>query len=172
MHWNDEMGSRNRRRKLLVGLGDNLHEFGGTTIPGVVVVAGSRYTKNGKWSFTAYDLVFAPAAWHYEAAQSWEEGNYFQDAKSVADAAGKLAAAGCGADAAKVVEFLRDKFPKTCERLDGIAAGLASVLSATPPAAAPTPEDELYAHMVRVYQSRGLDAVRAVIARFDGSLVN
>lgn len=125
--WNDGMGSRGRRRKLLVGLGDAIHEFSGRSIHGIVAVVSDRYEKNGKWSNTTYSLAMAAGTWSHEEGQSWEEGEYFHGAACPADAVVKLRRSGCTAPDGVVLSFLQTAFPKTIERLTVRAAEIASV---------------------------------------------
>jgi len=55
--WSSEMRNRSRTPQLLVLSEGKLEVFQGKSIPGKVVVTGSHYKKNGKWSGTIYQLV-------------------------------------------------------------------------------------------------------------------
>lgn len=125
--WNDGIGNRGRRSKLLIGKGDQVVEFVGQSVPGLVAVRSSKYEKNGKWSNTDYILVLSPGAWHHIESQSWEEGEFFHGCASPSDAVTRLRKSGyVGADDT-MLAFLGEKFPKTMERLRETAASLKSV---------------------------------------------
>jgi hypothetical protein len=57
IQWSSEMRNRSRTPQLLVLSEGKLNVFQGKSIPGKVVVTGSHYKKNGKWSGTTYQLV-------------------------------------------------------------------------------------------------------------------
>lgn len=125
--YSDGIGNRGRQSKLIVGRGEAIHEFVGASIPGVVAVTGSDYTKNGKWSHTDYRLQFAPTAWASQQGQSWEEGQWFHGCASPTAVVAVLRKAGCQASENAVIAFLDATFPKTMERIRAAAAALASV---------------------------------------------
>ena len=62
--WSDGLGSRSRSPFLLFIKGDEIIPFDGSDIPGVVVVRGTDYAKNGKWSHTTYRLQLADGIRH------------------------------------------------------------------------------------------------------------
>lgn len=71
--WSNKLGHRGRRAWLfLVGPGDQLHEFTGKDIPGIVVVKGTDYFKNGKWSHFVYRLMLAEGVRPIAGRQGWE----------------------------------------------------------------------------------------------------
>lgn len=127
MSWNDGIGSRGRQSVLIIGKEDSIHQFRGSSIPGIVAVASSNYEKNGKWSNTTYSLVLASTAWAFSMTQSWEDGRYFDRAVTPADAVAELRKAGCAAPDIVVLEFLKKEFPKTMQRLEATASDIASV---------------------------------------------
>jgi hypothetical protein len=57
IEWSSMMRNRSRTPQLLVLSEGKLEVFQGKSIPGKVVVTGSHYKKNGKWSGTTYQLV-------------------------------------------------------------------------------------------------------------------
>jgi len=129
--WSDGIGSRSRSPFLLFVRGDEIISFGGSDIPGVVVVRGTDYTKNGKWSHTTYRLQLADGIRHIAGRDGWETGRF---------AEGLASAAGCKtpdtwADTAKALgvsvpsamEFLRSWRPKAAEKLDEVEQALAKL---------------------------------------------
>lgn len=114
--YNDGLSPRSRRKKLFVGKGEQIHEFKGQTIQGIVVVCKTGYEKNGKWSNTTYHLALDDAAWHYEDKQSWEEGNWLHPASSTQEAVKIFQNAGCTAQENTIIAFLDGIFPKTMAR--------------------------------------------------------
>ncbi len=52
-------GSNRHRPRLLLQKGEALVEFAGSSIPGVIRVDGEQPVKNGKWSYTKWELSVA-----------------------------------------------------------------------------------------------------------------
>ncbi len=127
IQWSNGQGSRGRKAMLLVGRGEEIHQFVGQSIENVVGVAGSDYVKNGKWSHTTYTLRLPTDGWHYIASQSWEEGEYFHGCKAVEEVTADLRKVGCTAPEDKLVAALDAAFPKTMERIRATESALKSV---------------------------------------------
>ncbi len=131
IEWSDEMGSRSRSPFLLFVKGDAIVAFGGSDIAGVVVVRGTDYKKNGKWSHTTYRLQLADGIRHIAGMSGWETGRFVE---------GLASAVGCAtpdtwADTAKALgisvpsamEFLRAWRPKAATKLDEVEQSLAKL---------------------------------------------
>lgn len=131
IEWSDGIGSRGRSPFLLFIKGDEIVSFGGHAIEGVVVVRGTDYTKNGKWSHTTYRLQVADGVRHIAGRSGWETGRFIE---------GLGSAVGCGtpdtwADTANAfgvsvpsaMEFLRSWRPKAAEKLDEVEQSLAKL---------------------------------------------
>jgi len=129
--WSDGIGSRSRSPFILFVRGDEIISFGGSDIPGVVVVRGTDYTRNGKWSHTTYRLQLANGIRHIAGRDGWDSGRF---------AEGLASAAGCKtpdtwADTAKALgvsvpsamDFLRSWRPKAAEKLDEVEQALAKL---------------------------------------------
>lgn len=131
IEWSDGIGSRGRWSFLLLIKGDEIIAFSGETISGVVVVRGTDYTKNGKWSHTTYRLQLADGVRHIAGRSGWETGRFVE---------GLGSAVGCAtpdtwADTAKALgvsvpsamEFLRSWRPKAAKKLDEVEQSLAEL---------------------------------------------
>ena len=131
MTWSNEMGSRSREPFLLFIKGDEVTTFVGKDILGVVVVRGTDYTKNGKWSHTTYRLQLADGICHIAGRDGWETGRFVE---------GLGAAVGCatpdtwanvgkalGVSVPSAMEFLRSWRPKAAAKLDEVEASLAKL---------------------------------------------
>lgn len=130
--WSDRPGSRGRNPFLLFILrGDEIIPFVGSDISGVVVVRGTDYTKDGKWSHTTYRLQLADGIRHIAGRDGWETGRFVE---------GLASAVGCAtpdtwADTAKALgvsvpsamELLRSWRPKAAEKLDEVEQSLAKL---------------------------------------------
>ena len=83
LEWSDEDGSRGRRAHLILRRGEELIRFAGKSIPGVVAVCGSDYTKGGKWSHTTYRLrLAAGVAVAFEGHSGLETGTIMESLKA------------------------------------------------------------------------------------------
>ena len=131
IEYSDGIGSRGRNPFLLFVRGDEVIVFRGQDIAGVVVVRGTDYTKNGKWSHTTYRLQLADGIQHIAGRSGWETGRFVE---------GLASAVGCAtpdtwADTAKALgvsvpsamEFLRSWRPKAAEELDKVEESLAKL---------------------------------------------
>jgi len=129
------MGPRGRNPFLIFVCGDEVIAFGGSDIPGVVVVRGTDYKKNGKWSHTTYRLQLADGIRHIAGMNGWETGRFVE---------GLASAVGCAtldtwADTAKALgvsvpsamEFLRSWRPKAAAKLDEVEQALANLEEAS-----------------------------------------
>lgn len=128
IEWSNRIGSRECRPFLLLIKGDEVIPFAGSNIPGVVVVRGTDYTKQGKWSHTTYRLQVVDGVRHIAGRDGWETGRFVE---------GLGSAVGCAtpdtwADTAKALgvsvpsamEFLRSWRPKAAEKLDEVEQAL------------------------------------------------
>ncbi len=135
IEWSNGIGSRGRNPFLLFVRGDEIVPFAGSNIDGVVVVRGTDYSKNGKWSHTTYRLELASDIRHIAGRDGWETGRFVE---------GLGSAAGCAtpdtwADTAKALgvsvpsamEFLRSWRPKAAEKLDEVEQALANLEEAS-----------------------------------------
>lgn len=78
IEWNDGLGSRSRSPWLLLIKGEEIVAFTGETIPGFVVVRGTNYKKNGKWSNTTYRLTLADGVREISGRAGWESGLFVE----------------------------------------------------------------------------------------------
>jgi len=133
--WSDGIGSRGRNPFLIFVRGDEIIPFAGNDIAGVVVVRGTDYTKNGKWSHTTYRLQLADGIRHIAGRSGWETGRFVE---------GLGSAVGCStpdtwADTAKALgvsvpsamEFLRSWRPKAADKLDEVEQSLMALEEAS-----------------------------------------
>lgn len=74
--YSDEMRSRRRQPWLLLIKEDEITPFAGDSIPGIAVVAGTDYRKNGKWSHTTFRLQLAPGVRAISGMDGWETGRF------------------------------------------------------------------------------------------------
>ncbi len=133
--WSDGIGSRGRNPFLLFVRGDEIIVFRGQNIPGVVVVRGTDYTKNGKWSHTTYRLELANDIRAIAGRDGWETGRFVEGLGSAvgvktpdtwADTAKAL-----GVSVPSAMEFLRSWRPKAAEKLDEVEQSLADLEEAS-----------------------------------------
>ena len=133
--WSDGIGSRGRNPFLLFVRGDEVIVFRGQNIPGVVVVRGTDYTKNGKWSHTTYRLELANDIREIAGRDGWETGRFVEGLGSAvgaktpdtwADTAKAL-----GVSVPSAMEFLRSWRPKAAEKLDEVEQSLADLEEAS-----------------------------------------
>ncbi len=131
IEWSDQIGSRGRGAWLLFVKGDEIIPFSGMDIPGVVVVRGTDYTKNGKWSHTTYRLQVADSVRHIAGRNGWETGRFVEGLGSAvgcatpdtwADTASAL-----GVSVPSTMEFLRAWRPGAAEKLDEVEESLAKL---------------------------------------------
>lgn len=133
--WSDGIASRGRNPWLLFIKGDEVIVFDTKNIPGVVVVRGTDYSKNGKWSHTTYRLELASGIRHISGHNGWETGRFVE---GLGDAVG-CATPDTWADTAKALgvsvpsamEFLRAWRPKAADKLDEVEQSLAELEEAS-----------------------------------------
>lgn len=139
IEYSDGIASRSRKPWLLLIRGEEIHVFKGEPIPGVVAIAGSSYTKNGKWSHTTYRLGVADDVRVISGRDGWEEGTFAEGLSAVrnmkVDSWIDLAAA-LGVMLPSVQEWLRAWRPLAAERFDKAEAALAEVDDAAGPVGA------------------------------------
>jgi len=128
--WSNEPGPRSRGAWLILRKGEELREFKGETIPGWVVVVSSRFTKNGKWSHTTYQLALGAGVVAIPGRTGWETGRWTEGVQA---ATGKptgtwselAVALGVSEDAVRA--FVTANYPKTGERLTQTEKELAAL---------------------------------------------
>lgn len=129
--WSDELASRGRNPFLLFVRGDEIIPFRGENIPGVVVVRGTDYTKNGKWSHTTYRLELAESIRYIAGYDGWGTGRFVEGLGSAVgcptpdtwpDTASAL-----GVSVPSAMEFLRSWRPKAAAKLDEVEESLAAL---------------------------------------------
>lgn len=129
--WSDRQGSRDRHAWLLLVKGEKIVSFIGEAIPGVAVIRGSDYRKDGKWSHTTYRLELGEGVRAFAGLNGWETGRFVEGLCSVvggpvidrwSDVANAL-----GVSVPSAMEFLRAWRPKAAEALDEVDAQLASL---------------------------------------------
>lgn len=128
--WSNEPGPRSRGAWLILRKDGELREFKGETIQSWVVVVSSRYTKNGKWSHTTYQLALGAGVVAIPGRNGWETGRWTEGVQSAtgkpADTWQELAVAlGVSEDSARA--FVSENYPKTGERLTQTDAELAAL---------------------------------------------
>ncbi len=138
--WKDKMAPRRRRPwAIIIGPGDELELFSGTSVPGKVAVVGCDYTKNGVWSHSTYRLEVAPGVRFLSGHFGFETGTFTEGLRAATrkptDRWHEVANA-LGVSLPVAQEFLRGWLPKAAEKLDQIEADLASLDEASPVGAA------------------------------------
>jgi hypothetical protein len=124
---------------IIIGPGDELELFSGTSVPGKVAVVGRDYKKCGIWSHHIYRLEIAEGVRFIPGHMGFETGTFVEGLR---DATGKPAdrwhevAEALGVTLPVAQEFLRAWLPETAKRLDQVEADLASIDEASPVGAA------------------------------------
>lgn len=135
--WSDCLGHRSRQPWLLLIEGDTIHSFTGKDIPGVVVVKGTDYSKNGKWSHNTFRLLVQNGVRHIAMHSGWETGTfaeglarvlYKQTPDTWIELAGLL---GVSVDSAKA--FLVAHRPKQAEEMDARESAMEKLDDEAPP---------------------------------------
>lgn len=131
MEWNDRMGERSRKAWLLLVRGEEVEIFSGKTIPGFVVVRGTDYHQNGKWSYTTYRLEVASGVTPIPGLNGWETGKFTEGLRSSLrtgsiDTWSDLALA-LGTSVPAAMKFLRKWRPKASAVLDEVDHDLESL---------------------------------------------
>lgn len=126
--WSDGLGPRSRSPFLLLIKGDEIVAFDGKDISGLVVVRGTDYEKNGKWSHTTYRLAVADGVRHIAGRSGWNTGRFVEGLGeavgcSTPDTWAETAEA-LGVSVPSAMEFLRSWRPKAAEKLDEVEQSL------------------------------------------------
>ena len=129
--YSDKLAPRRRRPwAIIIGPGDELELFSGTSVPGKVAVVGCDYTKNGVWSHSTYRLEVAPGVRFLSGHFGFETGTFTEGLRAATrkptDRWHEVANA-LGVSLPVAQEFLRGWLPKAAEKLDQIEADLASL---------------------------------------------
>lgn len=125
MTWSDEMGSRSRKAWLLLLKGEQVLNFTVQSIPGVVVVRGTEYKKNGKWSHTTFRLELATGVRAISGYDGWETGKFVEGIRSAVNFSKPIdtwadVANAMGVSVPSAMQFLRSWRPKAAEALDQV----------------------------------------------------
>lgn len=116
--WNDRQGNRDRRAlSVLVTEDGNVHQFTGMSIPGVCQAADLGFTKNGKWSYTEFEVLHRDSTSFVSWMEDWGNGLAFPQPSWEAGFTW-LAEQAAGLSMEGFEKFIREKFPKTAERWD------------------------------------------------------
>lgn len=131
IEWSDGIGSRGRGPFLVFIKGDEIIPFDGKNISGVVVVRGTDYTKNGKWSHTTYRLDVADGIRHIAGRSGWETGRFGEGLGSAVGCATTdtwaETAKALGVSVPSTMEFLRGWKPQAAEKLDKVEQSLVAL---------------------------------------------
>lgn len=135
MVWSNEIGSRGRKPFLLFIRGDEVIVFLGENIPGVVVVRGTDYTRNGKWSHTTYRLQIADGIREIAGRDGWETGRFVEGLACAVscktpDTWADIAKA-LGVSVPSAMDFLRSWRPKAAAKLDEVEESLMALEEAS-----------------------------------------
>lgn len=130
--WSDEMGSRGRGSWLLLIKGEEVVVFKGGDLPGVAVVRGTDYCKNGKWSHTTYRLELAPGVRPIPGKDGWETGRFAEGLRPAVGYRGPIdtwidLGMALGISVPSAMKFLRAWRPKAAERFDEVDARLSAL---------------------------------------------
>lgn len=106
-----------------------IHEFVGSSIPGIVAIVYRDYEKAGKWSGSIWTLRFAPGAGCLVSKNDWETGNRFHAATSFGDVVAEFRARGCTAPDETIIAALKAAIPRTMARIQKSEDALVSVQS-------------------------------------------
>lgn len=122
IEWSDGLGQRSCRRFLIFIHGDEVVPFRGENIKNVVVVSGTDYTKNGKWSYTTYRLQLADGVRYIAGRDGWNTGRFTEGlgeavGRKTPDTWSQVSEA-LGASVPSAMRFLRAWRPKAAEALD------------------------------------------------------
>ncbi|HHX27689.1 MAG TPA: hypothetical protein GX716_01625 [Firmicutes bacterium] len=138
--YSDELAPRRRRAwAIIIGPGDELERFTGTSVPGKVAVVGCDYKKNGVWSHSTYRLEVAPGVRFLSGHFGFETGTFLEGLRTATrqptDRWHEVANA-LGVSLPVAQDFLRGWLLKEAQRLDQVEADLASLDDASPTGAA------------------------------------
>lgn len=130
--WSDLLGSRSREAWLLLVKGENVHVFTGQGIAGVVVVRGTDYKKNGKWSHTTYRLELLPGVRAIPGRDGWETNRFTEGLQAAVHRRDPIdtwsdVASALGISVPGAMKFLREWRPKAARTLDEVDAKLSEL---------------------------------------------
>jgi len=126
--WNSKQGNRDRSAWCLLIQGDVVHVFSGENIPGVAVVKGESFHKDGKWSFTEYDLSLADNVRSVAGKKGWNNGSFLEGlAEAVSKETPRIwpevaEALGVSVKSARVL--LEGHWPSEAKQLDSVEEAL------------------------------------------------
>jgi len=138
--YSDKLAPRRRGAwAIIIGPGDELQLFSGTSIPGKVAVVGCDYEKNGVWSHHTYRLQVAPGVRFLSGYFGFETGTFTEGLRTATgnptDRWHEVANA-LGVSLPVAQDFLRAWLPKAAQKLDQVEADLASLDEESPTGAA------------------------------------
>ena len=114
--YDDGLVSGGRRPRLYLACGAEVARFEGQTIPNFCAIAAQKYTKQGKWSHTTFQLHLAPGVRALEFLSPLH-GTWGDDLPSWGAVAEAL---GLPVDVAQAI--VRAEYKETAERLDKLEA--------------------------------------------------
>jgi hypothetical protein len=74
--YNDKLGSRSRKVNLYLVHDGKISIFTGQNMPGIVAILRQKYTKDGKWSNTSYELLLKEGVIPVVVRQGWDSGTW------------------------------------------------------------------------------------------------
>jgi len=112
--FNDGRISVGRFPRLYLAKGNESTKFTGSDLPGFCVITANKYTKNGKWSNTVYNLELAPGVrtLYFVSPMHGTWGDTMQSWGEVSENLGLLV------EVAKSI--IQEEFPRTAERLNRV----------------------------------------------------
>jgi CRISPR-associated protein Csx16 len=119
--WNDKMGSRSRHaRAVLVTEDGTIYNFVGDSIKDVCAstVVGGR--KDGKWSYSEYEILHRPTTSFVSWMDDWESGRAWPQ-RSWAEGMAWLQRFAPQVTAESFERFIRSDYPRVAERWDEYA---------------------------------------------------
>lgn len=121
---NNRQGSRDRQAVILIGIeGKGIFLFVGDSIPGLVRILNSQFTKDGKWSHTTWLLDVADGVEVVRFHQGWDTGCFIESETwkgAINELQGRFKT--LQFTEAQIERAIRSIFPKVAERLDREAA--------------------------------------------------
>lgn len=129
--FSDEPGSRSRKAWLILrDAAGQLYKFKGGNIPGIVVVTGERFIKNGKWSHTKWDLALASGVVALEGKNGWTTGKFKEGLETLSYktiTSWEDVAAAFGTTVAHARTFCEKDYPKFTKEIDELEKALAEL---------------------------------------------
>lgn len=128
--WTEELGHRSRCPWCLVVHQGTVSRFVGADIPGVLVV-GTDYIKNGKWSSTTYRLAVSDNVRLIAGRMGWETGTFREGLRQslLSDPLDRWAdlASALGVSVQAVQQLIRPWLPDEAADLDRVEAQMAAL---------------------------------------------